>query len=761
MIPRGTLHAAIACLGLVLCLVPLEGADKSKTRPQKGTSSKKGSSSELAAPQGLSTAELVQRVKPSLVVLSTRSRGGSGEGVGTGFVIDPAGLVATSLHVVGESQPVTARLASGQTVEVLGLHAFDRHADLAILRVAATNLPALTLGDDTSLATGAEVVAMGNPLGLENSVVAGVLSGRRTFDEIEMLQLAIPIEPGNSGGPLVDRQGVVQGIINAKSLLTQNLGFATPVRLLRPLVERPNPIPYARWIRNRGLDPERWETFLGARWQQRSGRIEVEGAGNGFGGRAYILQRAPLPGKPYEVRVQVRLDDDSGAAGLVFGGDDSGRHYGFYPTGGQLRLTAFEGPEVFDWRILGTVPNPAYRPGDWNLLRVRHEAGHIRCWVNGAEVFSMPEEALNGSRIGLAKFRNTAAEFRDFQSGTNLAPPAPISQELLSSLQKAPRGLDTLSAEDQRTVQDRLPDVRSSLAEQARTLEVEAARLRELATQLHRVQVRNRLVAELDQPEDRIDLARATLLVALHDQPDLDIVASEDQLQAWGEELRGRLKDIDSDAEKVRALCRFLFEENGFHGSRHDYSNPANSHLNQVIDDREGLPITLSIVFLTVGERAGIRHLHGVPLPGHFLVKHAPPGGDEQLFDVFDGGKPLTHSDADELGAQFARVPVRTEGMRPSTKREMIVRMIGNLQSFKERERGAAASLPYADLLVATVGEPQLEASQRLDRARLRARGGDMKGAREDLTWIVDTAPPGYPLEPIRQMLDRIASDAR
>ncbi|MBM3903323.1 MAG: serine protease, partial [Verrucomicrobia bacterium] len=200
MIPRGTLLTAIACLGLGLCLTTLEGADKSQRRPQSPATSKKGSTNP-ATPQGFSTAELVNRVKPSLVVLSTRSRGGAGEGVGTGFVIDPSGLVATSLHVVGESQPVTARLASGETVEVLGLHAFDRHADLAILRVAATNLPALTLGDDSALATGAEVVAMGNPLGLENSVVAGVLSGRRIFDEIEMLQLAMPIEPGNSGGP--------------------------------------------------------------------------------------------------------------------------------------------------------------------------------------------------------------------------------------------------------------------------------------------------------------------------------------------------------------------------------------------------------------------------------------------------------------------------------------------------------------------------------------------------------------------------------
>ena len=79
MIPQGTLHAAIACLGLGLCLIPIQGADKAQRRPQSGAASKKGSTN-ATAPQSLSTAELVKRVKPSLVVLSTRSRGGSGEG---------------------------------------------------------------------------------------------------------------------------------------------------------------------------------------------------------------------------------------------------------------------------------------------------------------------------------------------------------------------------------------------------------------------------------------------------------------------------------------------------------------------------------------------------------------------------------------------------------------------------------------------------------------------------------------------------------
>ncbi len=379
------LGAGLSCFLACGLAAPLAAAPpielKSPRSRAKSASRPLPASPTHAAPTAnFSTEELARKSRTSLVVLATRGRDGVGEGVGTGFVIDPSGLVATSLHVVGESRPVVARLVDGREIPILAVHAFDRHADLAILRVDATNLPALHLGDSSALEVGAEVVALGNPLGLENSVVAGVLSGRRTLEEVEMLQVAIPIEPGNSGGPLLDRAGNVHGIVNAKSLLTRNLGFATPINLLKPLLEQPNPVPFERWVRIGTLDPVQWEPHLGARWRQRAGRIAVEGTGTGFGGRAFILHRTEAPTNSYDVSVQVRLGNESGAAGLVFGGLPEGRHYGFYPTGGQLRLTAFEGPDVFSWRILGTVPSAAYRPDDWNLLRIRHEAGRIQCW---------------------------------------------------------------------------------------------------------------------------------------------------------------------------------------------------------------------------------------------------------------------------------------------------------------------------------------------------------------------------------------------
>src|SRR5690606_27829319 len=115
------------------------------------------------------------------------------------------------------------------------VHASDANLDLAVVRIDAANLPALELGDSDRLAKGQPVVALGNPQGLEHSVVTGVVSGRRELDGKPMIQLAIPIEPGNSGGPLLDMFGRVHGLLTMKSLVTANLGFAVEVNALKSL----------------------------------------------------------------------------------------------------------------------------------------------------------------------------------------------------------------------------------------------------------------------------------------------------------------------------------------------------------------------------------------------------------------------------------------------------------------------------------------------------------------------------------------------
>jgi hypothetical protein len=265
--------------------------------------------------------QLAESVRKAVVVIRISGRDGKREGVGTGFVVASDGLIATNLHVIGEARPIVVQLADGKRYDVTTVEASDRSLDLALIRINAKNLPILELGDSDRLKQGQSIVAVGNPQGLEHSVVAGIVSGKRDIEGRPMVQLAIPLEPGNSGGPLLDLQGQVQGIITMKSLVTANLGFAVAANSLKPLLAKPNPIPMSRWLTIGALDPRDWQVLCGARWRQRGGRIEVSGAGTGFGGRSLCLSQRPVPSLPYEVGVEVRLDDESGAAGLVFHAD--------------------------------------------------------------------------------------------------------------------------------------------------------------------------------------------------------------------------------------------------------------------------------------------------------------------------------------------------------------------------------------------------------------------------------------------------------
>ncbi|MDB6073421.1 MAG: htrA 1, partial [Verrucomicrobiaceae bacterium] len=329
--------------------------------------------------------KIVEKVKPSIVKIIQMGREGA-DGLGSGFIISEDGLIATNMHVVGQARRLQVETSDGKTYEVKSVHASDHHVDLAILRVAAKGLKPLVLGNSDETKQGQPIVAMGNPQGLAFSVVQGVVSAIREVEGNSMIQLAVPIEQGNSGGPLMDRQGRVLGMLTLKSTRTENLGFAMPVNELKKLMAKPNPVPMERWLTIGVLDPRLWKPLLGARWTQRATVVKSEQPGEGFGGRTLCLSQGAEPSMPFEVAVSVKLDDESGAAGLVFCSDGADRSYGFYPTAGQLRLTRFDGPDVFSWTPFQTVESSAYHPGDWNDLRVRGEEKHITCSVNGQKV---------------------------------------------------------------------------------------------------------------------------------------------------------------------------------------------------------------------------------------------------------------------------------------------------------------------------------------------------------------------------------------
>ncbi len=734
-------------LGLVLALTSLLQAEQ----PEKSGDAKQPAP--LAAP---SVEKIVESSRPAVVVISQMGRDGKQQGIGTGFIISPDGQIATNMHVIGEARPIGVQFADGSQHKVTAVHASDRNLDLAIIKIDGHDLPHLQLGDSDKLKQGQPVVALGNPAGLKYSVVSGVVSAVREMDGRNMIQLAIPLEGGNSGGPLLDMDGRVNGILTMKSLITPNLGFAVTINHLKSLIDKPNPIPMSRWLTIGALDGKQWKPLFGADWQQRAGRILVSGRGDGFGGRSLCLYQGQLPELPYELAASVKLDDEAGAAGLVFHADGGQRHYGFYPSNGRLRLSRFDGSTVFNWKVLEEVESEYYRPGEWNLLKVRVEKDKIRCFVNDHPVIDSTDHALSGGSIGLAKFRETQAEFKRFRIAEKIesdVPPREVVERTNHLIEELPAGNDLLPRELEPLTEDAAV---TSLALQQRAdqLEHRAAELRQLANDVHVQDVVRQLAETLKAKEGEIDLARAALLIATLDDAEVDVDGYLEEIDRMAADVRTGLPEDADEKARLAALDDYLFKQNGFHGSRTDYYHRANSYLNRVIDDREGLPITLSVLYMEIGRRIGLK-IEGVGLPGHFVVCFVPADGDPQLIDVFEGGTAMSRDDAAKKVAEIRGQRLEDEHLQAATKKSMVVRMLHNLLGLAQSADDSERVLRYLDAIVAV--EPDA-LQERAMRALVRRRTGRNRAALADLDWFIEQEPAGIDLDQVRRMRAQFGS---
>jgi hypothetical protein len=192
------------------------------------------------APVALTPAQIAARATPSVVLI--RSQGA----LGTGFVVRKDGWIATNLHVIvgaRELMVATPDRHEYPVVEVLGI---DPKHDLAVVRIEAADMGALVLGDSEAVRAGDSVVAIGHPLGLEDTVSNGLVSAVRVLDpERTYLQISAPIAPGSSGGPLFSDKGEVIGVAAAYGAKGQNLNFGVPVRYLKNLIGDTHPVPFA------------------------------------------------------------------------------------------------------------------------------------------------------------------------------------------------------------------------------------------------------------------------------------------------------------------------------------------------------------------------------------------------------------------------------------------------------------------------------------------------------------------------------------
>lgn len=247
-----------------------------------------------------------------------------------------------------------------------------------------------------------------------------------------------------------------------------------------------------------------------------------------------------------------------------------------------------------------------------------------------------------------------------------------------------------------------------------------------------------------------LDVAEVALHLARDEYPDLDVEAYLSELDGMAREARNYLSGgLES---RVHGLCRYLFHEMGFHGNTRRYYDPRNSYLNQVIDRRTGIPITLTVVAMAVGNRTGLE-IAGVGLPGHFIAK-AIEGDLEVLFDPFHGGRALTVGQCEQLVQQVLQEPFEISGahLRPTPPGLIVQRMLTNLKGtyLRSEDFGRAARIIERLRQLA----PQ-DAEQQRDLGAVLLRADQPGRAIDHLQAYLTAAPECPDAAEVREMLDQ------
>ena len=181
----------------------------------------------------ITESELFNKTVPAIVVVYSFDKNNELMGQGTGFLLTNTGIIATNFHVIDGSYSLRVAFTNGEKYDVKEIVAKDEHRDIAILNVNGFDLPIIKLGNSNNISIGEKVIAIGNPLGLSNTLSSGIISGIRTdLEDYKLIQTTTPISPGSSGGPLLNMKGEVIGITTMYLKGGQNLNFVVPVNYL-------------------------------------------------------------------------------------------------------------------------------------------------------------------------------------------------------------------------------------------------------------------------------------------------------------------------------------------------------------------------------------------------------------------------------------------------------------------------------------------------------------------------------------------------
>ena len=253
------------------------------------------------------------------------------------------------------------------------------------------------------------------------------------------------------------------------------------------------------------------------------------------------------------------------------------------------------------------------------------------------------------------------------------------------------------------------------------------------------VQVAADLEAALNAPGN--DLLPAALAIARVEYPALEAQPYIDRIEEMGVRAAGRLGELSvHSSEAITAFNEYLYEEEGFAGNRAQYEDPRNSFLNEVIDRRTGIPLTLAVIYLEVARRAGLT-ISGVNFPGHFLLRSVPGAiGQELIIDPFHGGALLSEFDCRQLLRNHLGDEAAFDSslLAPATRHDIIVRMLVNLKRLYVRMRSFPQARFVSTLLLSA--DPSATSELR-DRGLLAYHLEDFSSALKDLEEYLRLSP--------------------
>lgn len=255
---------------------------------------------------------------------------------------------------------------------------------------------------------------------------------------------------------------------------------------------------------------------------------------------------------------------------------------------------------------------------------------------------------------------------------------------------------------------------------------------------------------------DDFDLAHVALMIAAEEYPQLEAAPYLQRLDFYAERVKDRLANESAAPVLLSEISKVLFEEEAFKGNTESYYDPRNSYLNDVLDRRLGIPITLSIIYLEVGWRLGLP-LEGVNFPGHFLVRYQGEAL-RLLVDPFQGGMIRFEDEAQDLLDRVygGTVKLQSDYLRGADKRDVLVRLLANLKTIHLNTRDDERALAAAERIL--ILRPDSAEDVR-DRGMLLARRGRVAEAVAELEHYLLVQPAAPDAQRIRMLLAELNKD--